>query len=121
MNDIGVRLRSERTRLGFNQSDFGALGGVQKLAQIKYEKGDRFPNADYLQAVANAGADIQYIVTGKKSVAEPKRVGWRVEFENGAVGWTLGDPAGRRRRNYRPRPGNIFLIILGNGHSRPRN
>lgn len=91
MNDIGVRLRSERTRLGFNQSDFGALGGVQKLAQIKYEKGDRFPNADYLQAVANAGADIQYIVTGKKSVAEPKRVGWRVEFENGAVELHLGE------------------------------
>ncbi|HGN3112375.1 TPA: helix-turn-helix domain-containing protein [Pseudomonas aeruginosa] len=64
MDVIGTRLKSERTRLGFNQTDFGAIGGVQKLAQHKYEKGERYPGADYLAAVAKAGADVQYIITG---------------------------------------------------------
>ena len=64
MDDIGSRLKSERTRLGFNQTDFGAIGGVQKLAQINYEKGERFPGADYLQAIAKEGADVQFIITG---------------------------------------------------------
>lgn len=62
--DIGLRLREERERLGFTQPAFGAVGGVQKLAQLKYEKGERFPGADYLAAVAKVGADVQYIVTG---------------------------------------------------------
>lgn len=64
MESIGSRLKSERTRLGFSQADFGAIGGVQKGAQINYEKGERFPGADYLQAIAGAGADVLLIVTG---------------------------------------------------------
>lgn len=65
MSSIGERLREERERLGFNQTAFGAIGGVQKQAQLKYEKGERFPGADYLAAVAKVGADVQYIVTGE--------------------------------------------------------
>ncbi|MBC2658312.1 XRE family transcriptional regulator [Pseudomonas sp. MSSRFD41] len=65
--DIGDRLREERERLGFTQPAFGAIGGVQKLAQLKYEKGDRFPGADYLAAIARLGADVLYIVTGLHS------------------------------------------------------
>lgn len=64
MSSIGDRLREEREQLGFNQTAFGAVGGVQKQAQLKYEKGERFPGADYLEAVAKVGADVQYIVTG---------------------------------------------------------
>jgi transcriptional regulator with XRE-family HTH domain len=64
MASIGDRLREEREQLGFNQTAFGAIGGVQKQAQLKYEKGERFPGADYLAAVAKVGADVQYIVTG---------------------------------------------------------
>lgn len=64
MTSIGDRLREEREQLGFNQTAFGAIGGVQKQAQLKYEKGERFPGADYLAAVAKVGADVQYIVTG---------------------------------------------------------
>ena len=65
-NHIGERLREERERLGFTQPAFGTIGGVQKLAQLKYEKGERFPGADYLAAVAKLGADVQYIVTGMR-------------------------------------------------------
>lgn len=66
MSSIGDRLREEREQLGFNQTAFGAIGGVQKQAQLKYEKGERFPGADYLAAVAKVGADVQYIVTGTR-------------------------------------------------------
>lgn len=64
MTSIGDRLREEREQLGFNQTAFGAIGGVQKQAQLKYEKGERFPGADYLAAVAKVGVDVQYVVTG---------------------------------------------------------
>jgi transcriptional regulator with XRE-family HTH domain len=63
MSSIGERLKEERDRLGFNQTAFGAIGGVQKQAQLKYEKGERFPDADYLAAISKIGADVQFIVT----------------------------------------------------------
>lgn len=68
--NTGDRLRSERERLGLNQTEFGQLGGVKKLAQINYEKGDRQPDATYLAAIAAAGADVLYIVTGRHSGAQ---------------------------------------------------
>lgn len=67
MSSIGERLKEERERLGFNQTAFGAVGGVQKQAQIKYEKGERSPDADYLAALSKVGADVLYIVTSQRS------------------------------------------------------
>ncbi len=61
------RLREERERLGFSQTAFGEIGGVKKLAQMNYEKGERKPDMEYLAAIANAGADVQYIITGVRS------------------------------------------------------
>jgi len=60
---IGNRLKEERARIGMNQPDFAALAGTTKKSQITYEKGV-MPDAAYLAAVAGAGADVQYIVTG---------------------------------------------------------
>jgi len=67
MNTIGERLRNERERIGFNQSDFAEAGGVLKRAQIHYEKNERMPDAGYLSAIAAAGADVLYILTGSRS------------------------------------------------------
>ncbi|MCB1909964.1 MAG: helix-turn-helix transcriptional regulator [Rhodocyclaceae bacterium] len=50
-----------------SQSAFGEAGGVRKQAQLKYEKGERAPDASYLSAIANTGADVQYIVTGVRA------------------------------------------------------
>jgi len=69
MSFIGERLREERTRLGLSQTALGAIGGVLKQAQIKYEKGERMPDAAYLEAAAKMGADVQYIITGQRSTA----------------------------------------------------
>jgi hypothetical protein len=42
----------------------GAIGGVRKQAQLKYEKDLRTPDAAYLSALQRAGVDIQYVLTG---------------------------------------------------------
>jgi len=69
---IGSRLKEERERLGLSQPAFGELGGVQKRAQINYESGERFPDAAYLAAIAKAGADVRYIVTGDREGPAPE-------------------------------------------------
>lgn len=66
--NIGDRLREERKRLGLNQDEFGVIAGVSKTAQFNYEKGDRSPDAAYLAAIAAAGVDVMYIITGARSV-----------------------------------------------------
>ena len=52
---IGDRLKEERSRLGFSQTDLAGVGGVGKTTQINYEKGERSPDAGYLAAVAGKG------------------------------------------------------------------
>lgn len=68
MNTIGDRLKEERLRLGYNQSNFAEVGGVQKNAQIKYESNQRKPDAGYLEQIAKIGCDIQYIITGVRAI-----------------------------------------------------
>lgn len=67
MSEIGDRLREERERLKLSQEEFGAVGGVARNAQSNYEKGKRVPDAAYLAAIAEVGADVLYIVTGTRS------------------------------------------------------
>ncbi|RMX18884.1 XRE family transcriptional regulator [Vandammella animalimorsus] len=68
---VGARLREEREALCLSQEAFGRIGGVTKQAQIKYEKGERHPDTRYLAAIAAAGADVLYILTGQRSSALP--------------------------------------------------
>lgn len=67
MDEFGERLKRERSRLGLNQSEFAALGAVKQRAQYQYEKGMRRPNSDYLSAIATAGVDVCYLLTGEKT------------------------------------------------------
>ena len=66
---IGDRLREERERLKLNQTDFAGLSGASLRSQIDWESGKSFPNAKVLAAIAAAGADAQYILTGIRSPA----------------------------------------------------
>ena len=66
---IGQRLKEERERLGYNQTDFAALAGAAKRTQIDWEKGVSSPTAEQLAAFAAAGADVLYILTGQRSGA----------------------------------------------------
>lgn len=63
---IGDRLKEERERLGFNQTEFAAIAGASKNTQYNYEKGERSPDADYLAAVAVQGVDVLYVVCGER-------------------------------------------------------
>ncbi|WP_318196218.1 MULTISPECIES: helix-turn-helix transcriptional regulator [Pseudomonas] len=66
--ESGERLRQERTRLGLRQDDFARLGGVNRNTQGSYEKGERNPDAAYLAAVAAAGVDVRYVITGVHAI-----------------------------------------------------
>jgi len=65
--ELGARLKEERERLGMNQTDFAAQGGVSKVTQFNYESGRRSPDALYLAAVGSLGVDVLYIVTGQRA------------------------------------------------------
>jgi transcriptional regulator with XRE-family HTH domain len=67
MKEIGDRLREERVRLSLTQAEFATAGGLRVNAQSIYERGARVPNAIYLANIAKAGADILYVVTGKRT------------------------------------------------------
>ncbi|HEX8591117.1 helix-turn-helix transcriptional regulator [Pseudomonas sp.] len=67
MKGIGLRLRQERNRLKLSQSALGAIGGVETNAQGNYENGTRSPKADYLLLIAEAGVDLNYVMSGKRS------------------------------------------------------
>ncbi|UCV13777.1 helix-turn-helix domain-containing protein [Quatrionicoccus australiensis] len=72
MSSIGERLLEERDRLGLSQSDLAVSGLVTMRSQRNYEKGDRFPDAAYLSAIASVGADVRYIVTGQRDGPAPE-------------------------------------------------
>ena len=75
---ISERLKSERENLGLSQQALADLLGISLRSQQNYEKGDRHPDSAYLAAIAAAGADVLYILTGQRAggaeaapVAEP--------------------------------------------------
>lgn len=67
MDTLGDRLKEERERLGLSQAALGEACGVQRRAQINYEKGERAPDALYLAAFDRAGGDVMYVLTGRKT------------------------------------------------------
>lgn len=64
---FGERLREERERIGLTQAALGAVGGVQKQAQLKYESEARTPTVDYLTEIAKVGIDINYVLFGTRA------------------------------------------------------
>jgi len=68
---IGDRLREERTRLSLSQELMGDAAGVRKQAQLKYEKGERSPDAEYLARLTAIGVDVLYVLTGERAAGLP--------------------------------------------------
>ncbi len=64
---VGERLRLERERLRISQEKLADIGGVSRQSQGLYEAGKRVPDANYLTAVAAAGVDAGWIITGRRS------------------------------------------------------
>jgi transcriptional regulator with XRE-family HTH domain len=67
MCNISERLLEERKRLGLNQEKMAEIGGVAKRTYCNYESGEREPMGSFFTAIAAAGADVQYILTGSRT------------------------------------------------------
>ncbi len=65
-DSIASRLREERQRFCTSQLELASIGNVTPQTQRKYENGERHPNTAYLVRIANAGIDIQYVITGER-------------------------------------------------------
>lgn len=74
IREAGHRLREERARLGLNQADFAALGGVSLNTQNRYETGAGAPDLAYLLSLSENGVDLVYVVAGQRIEAclEPR-------------------------------------------------
>ena len=66
ISSVGCRLKEERSRIGLNQHQMGEAGGASKNTQLAYESGKSSPTAKYLLEIAKTGADITYVLTGKR-------------------------------------------------------
>ena len=67
MPEICDRLREEREALGLSQQALAERCGITARSQRNYESGERLPDAGYLAAIAAAGADVLYILTGQRT------------------------------------------------------
>ena len=65
----GECLREERNRLGLKQEELAQIGGVNRNTQGSYEKDERRPDSAYLRAIAAAGVDVLYVITGGRTPA----------------------------------------------------
>lgn len=78
MPTLGNRLLTERERLGLSQTDLAEKCRVTMRSQRNYEKNERLPDAAYLVAIAAAGADVQYILTGVPLTDAHAQEAWRL-------------------------------------------
>lgn len=65
-----LRFREERKRLGYTLDTFGAALSVSKSTIAYYETGKTEPNRESLEKAESVGADIFYIVTGRRLADE---------------------------------------------------
>ena len=90
MDTMGKRLKSERERLGLSQVLFAAAGGSSKPSQVRYEKGERYPDGAYLQRISGIGVDVLYVLTGQKTPVTAGGSG-SVLSENGNKPFIVGE------------------------------
>ena len=64
LSGFGGRLRHERARLGWTQQVMAEKGGVTRITQGRYERGEAYPDLVYLAALAGAGVDFVYVCCG---------------------------------------------------------
>jgi len=69
--NIGRRLREERERISFTQPQIAKMANVSKTTQVNYEQGARKPDSEYLFLISEVGIDVQYVLTGVRSLNWP--------------------------------------------------
>lgn len=63
---IGLRLKSEREKLGLSQTAMAEMAHTTKKTQIDHETDRTPPKATYLAQVASLGVDVGYVITGER-------------------------------------------------------
>ncbi len=66
---LANRLAEERKRVGKSQAEFSSACGFGRTSQHLYERGERSPDTDYLEAAAALGVDVLYVLTGARQVS----------------------------------------------------
>jgi transcriptional regulator with XRE-family HTH domain len=66
-HSVGSRLQEERVRLGHSQTELAELLGISRTSATLYEAGKHLPRAEVLAGLDSLGADILYILTGKRA------------------------------------------------------
>lgn len=69
--EISARLKTERKRIGLNQNSFADAMGIALTSYVRYEQGKRSITADKLLELEKTGADVCFILTGKR-VSHPE-------------------------------------------------
>lgn len=64
---VGERLKRERERLGLTIPAFADLAGAKKNTVIDWQKDASSPPAAKLSALAAAGLDVLYVITGQRA------------------------------------------------------
>lgn len=62
------RLKAERKRLGHTQQEIAGLCGIRREMWVKYEAGSAEPSYKVLEHFDLHGADVLYILTGRKEL-----------------------------------------------------
>lgn len=60
--DFASRLRAERERLGLSQSQLAKAGGVKRVSQHLYERGDRTPTIEYAIRITTVGVRLDHVL-----------------------------------------------------------
>lgn len=66
-SNIFERLKEIRKELRLNQAQIAEICGVSRETWSRYESGKLSPGMEVLAAIAAAGADVQYILTGTRT------------------------------------------------------
>lgn len=80
MHNFQGRLKEARERLGLSQQALAQRLDISLRSQQNYEAGTRQPDAAYLTALAAAGADVLYILTGQPSEETDTNAGFDGEL-----------------------------------------
>jgi transcriptional regulator with XRE-family HTH domain len=65
---LNIRLKEERDRLKLTQEVFGTHASAKKRTVVDWESGISSPTAIQMQSLSLIGVDVQYIITGRRSV-----------------------------------------------------
>nr|WP_295782181.1 helix-turn-helix transcriptional regulator [Rhodoferax sp.] len=68
------RIKSERKRLGYSQTEFADIAHATRGTVSNWESGVGSPDVVALGALANVGLDVLYVVTGDRSFEPPKKL-----------------------------------------------